>query len=210
MSISSQMPDTTGKTGLTHPMEKAVQASSKLFNLIFCVVMALIIYTYGRYEQWDPYWGEAWYQRETIAGVEIQVFYEPLSPQHIGVDRVLSRADGVLLLYGVNSKQSLENVPKYHARMLRVLEGKKSPQMVVVATSIELPQAEWEITTEDGHEMAKMLNAGFAECSAKTGSGLREAVHQAMKPAFEERMRSLEEKSRRALEEEQEQKRLED
>jgi len=103
-------------------------------------------------------------------------------------------SNAILLIFSVDSPESFENIKKKW--WPEVTQFSKGTPLVVVGTKTDLrqdddtrrklsAQGQMPITSEQGEEVAREIDARYIECSAKTGSGVQEvftlAVQESMK-----------------------------
>ncbi|WWD01267.1 hypothetical protein V866_008210 [Kwoniella sp. B9012] len=80
---------------------------------------------------------------------------------------------GYILVYSITSRQSFEMIPIVHDKILDYAGLEKVP-CVVVGQKLDL-QSERAVTTAEGEALAKKLNAGFIESSAKDNKNVSKA-----------------------------------
>ncbi|WRT67264.1 uncharacterized protein IL334_004231 [Kwoniella shivajii] len=80
---------------------------------------------------------------------------------------------GYILVYAITSRQSFEMIPIVHDKILDYAGLEKVP-CVIVGQKLDL-QSERVITTVEGETLAKKLNAGFIESSAKDNKNVGKA-----------------------------------
>ncbi|WWC60990.1 uncharacterized protein I303_103567 [Kwoniella dejecticola CBS 10117] len=80
---------------------------------------------------------------------------------------------GYILVYAITSRQSFEMIPIVHDKILDYAGLEKVP-CVVVGQKLDL-QSERAVTTAEGEALAKKLNAGFIESSAKDNKNVSKA-----------------------------------
>lgn len=88
-------------------------------------------------------------------------------------------ADVLVLLYAVNSRQSFDELVgavKERGNLKEGFDVGDGLQVVVVATQADLPRESWEVSEEEGRELARSLGCGFQLTSALTGDGVKELI----------------------------------
>lgn len=81
---------------------------------------------------------------------------------------------GYLLVYSINSRQSFEMIQTVHDKILDFTGSAKVP-CVIVGQKIDLRPDDRRITKAEGEALAKKLNAGFIESSAKDNTNVVKA-----------------------------------
>ena len=79
----------------------------------------------------------------------------------------MKSGQGFVLVYSVTSPTSFDQAKKIQKQILRVKDTPDIPIMLV-ANKIDL-EDERAISTEEGKHLARELNCGYIETSAKTG-----------------------------------------
>ncbi|KAH3761121.1 Ras GTPase [Pelomyxa schiedti] len=87
-------------------------------------------------------------------------------------DQYIRTGMGFIVVYAVNSPSSFDEAPTFHEQILRIKDTDQVP-CVIVGNKIDL-ESERKITTAQGTELAKKLNAPFFESSAKTRINIEE------------------------------------
>ncbi len=90
-------------------------------------------------------------------------------------------AQGVILVYDVTNRESFENLRRIWIKELETYANIEKIVLMVVGNKID---KEPEVTSEEGQELAKELQALYMESSAKTRVGVlaafEELVHKIM------------------------------
>jgi GTPase KRas protein len=104
-------------------------------------------------------------------------------------------ADGFLLVYAINARQTFEELPAVHAHIVELLKMKKNddgdhdgdatqtppPAVVVVGSKCDLEDRR-VVHSDEAKELARSFGASYIETSAKAGINVDEAfielVHQ--------------------------------
>eukprot|EP00940_MAST-03C_sp_MAST-3C-sp2_P000719 g719.t1 len=76
-------------------------------------------------------------------------------------------AHGIFLVYGVDKKESFENVSSWLKQISK--NASEDCMRVLLANKCDLPPEDWAVSREKGHEEAKKHSLPFFETSAKTG-----------------------------------------
>lgn len=97
------------------------------------------------------------------------------------------KANGILLLYDVTSRESFQNIKKWIRDINNNIVMK--PFLILVGNKIDL---ERKVTQQEGEELAQKYNVLFFETSASTGKGIEETF-QAL---VENIMRSYDERKK--------------
>ena len=89
-------------------------------------------------------------------------------------EKLIVEGEGFLLVYAITSRQSFTQISDFHDEMMRIL-GSKSDTESTTKSPIFLGgnkcdcEDEREVLTEEGHALARELDCGFVEVSAKSG-----------------------------------------
>jgi len=85
-------------------------------------------------------------------------------------------SDGLFLIFDLSKANSIENVSKWYDDVQKQLEGK--PELVGYIIGNKKDLAKYiKITSEKGSNLAKSLNLGYIETSAKTGENVEYAFY---------------------------------
>jgi len=107
-----------------------------------------------------------------------------------------------LIVYSVTDRKSFDEIPKFHAQVLRVKDRDNYP-MLLVANKVDLIHQR-KVTEEQGREMADKLKIPYIETSAKDPPlNVEAAFHQIVRiartaPADEEGTPKRRRKKRRS------------
>ena len=85
---------------------------------------------------------------------------------------LLKTADGVILVYSVENRESFESICQRKEEIETNYEALSS--IILVANKIDLDQSEWKVSTEEGKEAGEKMNIPFFEVSAKENTNLDE------------------------------------
>ena len=83
---------------------------------------------------------------------------------------LLKNAEGIILVYAVNNIESFKSVRETRDNIIK--SHPKATFMVLVANKNDLDPSEWEVTTQQGKDLANEFGIPFCETSAKLGTGL--------------------------------------
>ncbi|KAJ7109619.1 P-loop containing nucleoside triphosphate hydrolase protein [Mycena crocata] len=106
---------------------------------------------------------------------------------------VLRDADAFILMYSTTSPYSLQDVVAYTCTVRRAKATyAHDPVLLLVANQSDRPAQDQEVSSLEGSALAKELNCGYAEVSAKTGYGVQgvaEALVRILRAEKEQRTR---------------------
>ncbi|EDV29471.1 uncharacterized protein TRIADDRAFT_20151 [Trichoplax adhaerens] len=85
------------------------------------------------------------------------------------------RADGIIALFDITSKDSFENIPTWLSHIEDWVEN--PPLLIMVGNKLDISDQR-KVSIEDGFQMAFDHNAMYAETSARTGEHVFETCHQ--------------------------------
>ena len=91
-------------------------------------------------------------------------------------------ADGFLLVYSVNNKESLEKINVW-IQNIEDFVNRKEKVLMLVGNKIDIKER--IISKEEGMAFAKERNMKYFETSAKTGFGIKEAFNQIFNDIYE-------------------------
>jgi len=127
-------------------------------------------------EKYDPTVEESYQTTVDVDGKALQVEildtagqdeYTPLR------ETFMHTGDGFLLVYSITDDQTLEELKEIRQQILRVHRDKKVP-MVVIGNKVDM-QKDRAVSKEEGKALADEFGAAFAEVSAKTDKGVKDA-----------------------------------
>lgn len=102
--------------------------------------------------------------------------------------------DAFMLVYDVGQKRSFEPLTHIYEKIMKDIETAASLPAVVVAAKTDIPRESWQVSAEEGRELAERLGIQFRECSAKEGVGVNEIMEQLVEASMEIRRKQLQEK----------------
>ncbi|TCD70725.1 Ras GTPase [Steccherinum ochraceum] len=98
------------------------------------------------------------------------------------LENACKEGDGFLLVYSVDSRQSLDAIQTFLDEISQWRDGAEGgrgmPPLVVVGNKCDLKGGEREVSFRDGQQVADKLGAGFFEVSAKEGVNVREPYEE--------------------------------
>jgi small GTP-binding protein len=92
----------------------------------------------------------------------------------------MKNGQGFVLVYSVTSPTSFDHAAKIQKQILRIKEDTPDIPIMLVANKIDLEE-ERAISTEEGKNLAKELNCGYIEASAKTNHNINEIFDRLVK-----------------------------
>lgn len=90
-------------------------------------------------------------------------------------EQYMRTGEGFLLVYAINSRNSLEELQTFYEQIQRVKDSDNVP-VLVVGNKSDL-EIERQVSYEEGAELAKALNCPFLETSAKQRINVEEAFY---------------------------------
>ncbi|RKP06782.1 ras protein [Thamnocephalis sphaerospora] len=90
-------------------------------------------------------------------------------------EQYMRSGEGFLLVYSITARNSYEEITTFHQQILRVKDKDHFP-MIVVGNKCDL-EAERQVSTQEGREIAKQWRCRFIETSAKQKINVDEAFY---------------------------------
>ncbi|KAJ1963616.1 RAS1 protein [Dipsacomyces acuminosporus] len=90
-------------------------------------------------------------------------------------EQYMRTGEGFLLVYSITSRNSYEEMPTFQQQILRVKDRDYFP-MIICANKCDL-EAERQVGSQEGQEMARAFGCPFLETSAKTKINVDEAFY---------------------------------
>jgi len=91
-------------------------------------------------------------------------------------DQYMRTGQGFILVYAITSRSSFDEIASFRDQILRVKDKDRVP-MVLVGNKCDL-EAERQVTTGEGTDLARSFNAPFFESSAKTRVNVEESFYE--------------------------------
>jgi len=91
-------------------------------------------------------------------------------------DQYMRTGQGFILVYAITSRSSFDEIASFRDQILRV-KDKDRVAMVLVGNKCDL-EAERQVTTGEGGDLARSFGAPFFESSAKTRVNVEESFYQ--------------------------------
>ncbi|KAK9897761.1 small G-protein Ras1 [Cystobasidium minutum MCA 4210] len=91
-------------------------------------------------------------------------------------EQYMRTGEGFLLVYSITSRSSFEEISQFHQQILRVKDRDYFP-VIVVANKSDL-EAERQVHTQEGTDLARHFNCAFIETSAKARHNVEEAFYE--------------------------------
>jgi len=88
----------------------------------------------------------------------------------------LRSALGFLLVYDITSRQSFNEVTRFHDEILQTKDLATYPAMVLLGNKVDLADRR-QVKTAEGEELARRFRCQFMECSAKFRENIDESFH---------------------------------
>lgn len=90
-------------------------------------------------------------------------------------EQYMRTGEGFLLVYAINSRNSLEELSSFYEQIIRVKDDEHVP-LVIVGNKCDL-ELERQVSYEEGFNLAKKFGAKFLETSAKQRINVEEAFY---------------------------------
>jgi small GTP-binding protein len=91
-------------------------------------------------------------------------------------EQYMRTGEGFLCVYSITNRSSFDEIQTFHKQILRV-KDKDSFPMILVGNKCDL-EDQREVSTQEGQDLAKQLNIGFTETSAKQKLNVEHAFHE--------------------------------
>lgn len=127
-------------------------------------------------DEYDPTIEDSYRKQCTIDGEQVlldvldtagQEEYSAMREQY------MRTGEGFLLVYSINSRNSLEELQSFYEQILRVKDSDDVP-VIVIGNKCDL-EAERQVSYEEGLALAEQFNCKFLETSAKQRINVEEA-----------------------------------
>jgi GTPase KRas protein len=99
-------------------------------------------------------------------------------------EQYMRSGEGFILVYAINSRSSFEEIQTFYQQILRVKDSDYVP-LTLVGNKCDL-DAEREVSTIEGKEIAKKMNAKFMESSARYRINVEEAYYSLVRSIRDE------------------------
>ncbi|KAJ2567348.1 RAS1 protein [Coemansia sp. RSA 1836] len=90
-------------------------------------------------------------------------------------EQYMRTGEGFLLVYSITSRNSFEEMPTFQQQILRVKDRDYFP-MIVCGNKSDL-ESERQVSSVEGHDIARGFGCPFLETSAKTKTNVEEAFY---------------------------------
>eukprot|EP01114_Cavostelium_apophysatum_P012569 TRINITY_DN2844_c0_g1_i2.p1 TRINITY_DN2844_c0_g1~~TRINITY_DN2844_c0_g1_i2.p1 ORF type:complete len:193 (+),score=52.71 TRINITY_DN2844_c0_g1_i2:132-710(+) len=94
-------------------------------------------------------------------------------------DQYMRTGQGFIMVYAITSRSSFDEIASFREQILRV-KDKDSVPIVLVGNKCDL-ETERQVTTGEGHDLAKSFGCPFFETSAKTRINVEECFYQTVR-----------------------------
>ncbi|ABN66200.1 predicted protein, partial [Scheffersomyces stipitis CBS 6054] len=99
-------------------------------------------------------------------------------------EQYMRTGEGFLLVYSINSRNSLEELQSFYEQILRVKDSERVP-VLVVGNKCDL-EIERQVSYEEGLALANSFNCQFLETSAKQRINVEEAFYNLVRSIREQ------------------------
>jgi GTPase KRas protein len=118
-------------------------------------------------------------------------------------DQWIRDGEGFVLVYSVTKRSSFTRVSRFHNQVKRVKESQRSdpydggpvyvehPAIMLVGNNSER-ETEREVSTQEGHELARKLGCEFVEASAKNCINVEKAFYDVVRLLRRQQMKAAE------------------
>ncbi len=91
-------------------------------------------------------------------------------------DQYMRTGQGFIIVYSITSRSTFDETAVFRNQVLRVKDADKVP-MVLIGNKMDL-EAERQVTTSEGHELAKSFGCPFFETSARARVNVEECFFE--------------------------------
>jgi GTPase KRas protein len=117
-------------------------------------------------------------------------------------DQGIRESEGFVLVYSISSRSSFTRIQRFHNQIIRVKESSASSASYPVAPILSLAKClpitlvgnnsdritEREVSTQEGHALARELGCEFVEASPKNGTNVEKAFYDVVRQIRRQRM----------------------
>ncbi|KAI8381021.1 ras-like protein 1 [Radiomyces spectabilis] len=94
-------------------------------------------------------------------------------------EQYMRNGEGFILVYSITSRMSFDEISTFYQQICRVKDRDSFPN-VLVANKCDL-ESERQVSTQEGHELAKRFGSRFIETSAKQRINVDEAFYEVVR-----------------------------
>jgi GTPase KRas len=106
-------------------------------------------------------------------------------------DQWIQGGEGFVLVYSISSRSSFTRIQKYYRQIQRVKESSVfSPPVMLVGNKSDRV-TEREVSTQEGHALARELGCEFVEASAKNCINVEKAFYDVVRLLRRQRQQSV-------------------
>ncbi|KZT58123.1 ras-domain-containing protein [Calocera cornea HHB12733] len=138
----------------------------------------------SRFEvNWDPTIEDTYRKTAVVDRVEAMLAITDTAGQEeyrLMRPGYLRSAQGFLLVYDITSRQSFNEVNKFHEEILQTKDLATYPAVVLLGNKVDLADRR-AVRTSEGEELARRFKCQFMECSAKFRENIDEAFHSVVR-----------------------------
>lgn len=138
-------------------------------------------------ETYDPTCEDSYRKRVTIDGQEcmVEVLDTAGQEEYTALrDQWIRDSEGCILVYSVSSRSSFSRIKRFHYQIMKVKESVISPSsatpVMLVGNKADRVR-EREVSTQEGHALARELGCEFVEASAKNCINVDKAFHDVVR-----------------------------
>ena len=138
-----------------------------------------IQYTQGVFvEKYDPNIEDSYRKEVEVDGIQsyLEIIELAGEEQFTSMrDLCYKNADGILLVFSINSKSSFDAIEEIREQLCREKDREDFP-LVIIGNKIDLEEDEREVSKEEAQQLAQKFNCKYIETSAKTQINLNESL----------------------------------
>ena len=96
--------------------------------------------------------------------------------------------NGIVLVSDLTNRESFDNINKW---LKDIKDNFENPCIVLFGNKADLPEEEWQVTTEEAQKYAEDKKLKYFETSAKTKKGIKEGISYIANQAYKKAEQKL-------------------